>query len=801
MKSIASSYLILLVLLATPAALAGDVPAGVSLASEERAAREGDRSQAYYHFLLAKGYEFEHLYDDAVRELQLALQFDDRNSFIHGELASLYQRLGREGKALEHGHAAIEADPQNAEARVFLGMLYFKKSRQDEQNQQEMTENAIEQFREALVLDPDREEAYLDLSHIYHVNDRDEEALALLQRYLERSPYSERALFALGNIHWSKEDWSSALEDYLRILEINPDSIRALLDVADTYNNLDEPESALPFYLRALENNPESFNILNQIGTCYEELRELDLAARYYQKALAVKPESLETIDALGNVAFMARRYLEATGYYLQVLDAEPDRLVTRFNLARSYKGLDEASLALVHLERLHRQLGDIFEQGKGTVDLQQFQRLVLEQLANIHVSLEQYDQAAAILEEASLAGEVPDQEVLHNLARVRHMKGDLDAALQVLDRCREYYPDHQEADLLEVEIRLDGGRREGVEDVLDRLQTQAVSQGLTTDLWRRLVMLLSGNGYQQRAIRLLEAITETEEGKTAPSLFFLSQVRLEQDDLTGALASIREAQRRFPADLDFTLLEGEIMLRQDQLEDCRSLIGQRLQGADSKAGDFLRASLLYSRYDQFGLAEEVLSGGLKRFPDDKTLLFQQASTMERLGNAEAAEKGFRRLIEQEPENAQALNYLGYMLAESGQRLDEAIALVGRALRIEPRNGAYLDSMGWALFKAGMTRQAGSYLLDALKLIPEDPTILEHVGDYYLALGQRNAALEHFGKALELGAADPDGLERKMRPAGQTAPGTPGSVDVDIPGEGETGTADNPPGKRAEDGR
>jgi len=74
-----------------------------------------------------------------------------------------------------------------------------------------------------------------------------------------------------------------------------------------------------------------------------------------------------------------------------------------------------------------------------------------------------------------------------------------------------------------------------------------------------------------------------------------------------------------------------------------------------------------------------------------------------------------------------------------------------------------------------MTKQAGNYLLDALKLIPEDPTIREHVGDYFMALGQRDEALEHYEKALALGADDPEAVERKMR------------AEPDTPAGGESG--------------
>jgi len=744
--------MLLLALISLPAA-GGDADGG-----------PGDRTQAYYHFLLAKGYEFEHLYDEAVRELQQALQYEAENSFIHSELASLYQRLGRGGKALEHGHAAIEADPDNVEARIFLGMLFFKKSRQEENLRQEMTEKAIEQYRAAIGLDPMLEDAFLDLSHIYNVDGRSDEALALLEDFLERSPYSERALFALGNIHWSRQQWEKALNEYLRILEINPDSVRALLDVADTCRNLDRPEEALRHYLTALVQNPESFNILNQIGTCYEELQELDQAAIFFRKALAVKPDSLEVVDALGNVALMDRRYLEATGHYLVILEAEPDRMVTRFNLARSYKGMGEERLALAHLDRLHRQLTGLFDRGEGSQELIHFQRLVLEQLANIHVTLEQYDKALAVLREADAQAGATDLEVRHNLARVHHLQGDLDAALQVLSAVRQDGEPWTETDLLELEMRFDAGREEGCGPILDRLQREAEAVGPESDLWLRLVALLNDNGEHNRAARLLERITAGDQGKTALTLFFLARARMDDGNLEGAGTAIEQGRKRFPDDRDFTYLEGELLLRQEEEESCKALMDRLLAGEESNSDELLRVSLLYSQYERFELARQTLAGGLERFPGDGRLLFQLASVQERLGRAAEAEKTFRRLLALEPDNAQALNYLGYMLAESGQRLDEAIDLVGRALALEPRNGAFLDSMGWALFRAGRTGQAGGYLMDALKLIPEDPTILEHVGDFHMALGHREEAFTHYRKALERGAEDPAALEQKMSP-------------------------------------
>ncbi len=344
---------------------------------------------------------------------------------------------------------------------------------------------------------------------------------------------------------------------------------------------------------------------------------------------------------------------------------------------------------------------------------------------------------------------------------------------IESLELVRLHSPPHILSKLLDICNNPDGSAGELAEII-------SIDAALTS----RLIMAVNSIAFtisepidsMQRAVDLLVSITAGEGGKTALSLFFLARLRLDQDDLDGALATIREAQQLYPEDNDFTFLHGEILLRQEQESECRALVSSLLTAEDAESEDYLRAAMLFSNYDKYALAEESLAVGLKRFPDDIALLFQRAATLERMGRTADAEKYFRQLLELEPDNAPALNYLGYMMADGGERLDEAIALVGRALRVDPRNGAYLDSMGWALFRAGMNKQAGSYLLDALKQIPEDPTICEHVGDYFLAIGQRDEAMEHYRKALEFGADDPGALERKLQSGNEKPDSSPGGV-------------------------
>jgi len=100
------------------------------------------------------------------------------------------------------------------------------------------------------------------------------------------------------------------------------------------------------------------------------------------------------------------------------------------------------------------------------------------------------------------------------------------------------------------------------------------------------------------------------------------------------------------------------------------------------------------------------------------------------------------------PRNAPVLNYLGYMLADRGVRLEEAVELVQRALAEDPHNGAYLDSLGWAYFKQGRLAEAETYLRKAVARQSQDPTIREHLGEVFYKTGRHDLAASEWERAL-----------------------------------------------------
>lgn len=130
---------------------------------------------------------------------------------------------------------------------------------------------------------------------------------------------------------------------------------------------------------------------------------------------------------------------------------------------------------------------------------------------------------------------------------------------------------------------------------------------------------------------------------------------------------------------------------------------------------------------------------------------FQLGVACERSGDFVTAVNHFEKCLALSPDFAEAQNYLGYMWAERGTNLDRARELIEKAVKAQPDNDAYLDSLGWVLFKMGKPREALDPLLRALKFAEKpDPTLYDHVGDIHAALGEPDQAREAWRKSLEL---------------------------------------------------
>jgi len=160
----------------------------------------------------------------------------------------------------------------------------------------------------------------------------------------------------------------------------------------------------------------------------------------------------------------------------------------------------------------------------------------------------------------------------------------------------------------------------------------------------------------------------------------------------------------------------------------------------------------MYSRVKDWPNAEASINKALElstKQEDKDYAIFVAGSIYERQKKYELAEESFRKVIASDPKNAQALNYLGYMLADRGTRLEDALAYIRRAVALDPQNGAYLDSLGWVYYRMGNYDLAEDNLRRASEKIGSDPTVQAHLGDLYQKTGRLKLATTHWQRALE----------------------------------------------------
>lgn len=232
----------------------------------------------------------------------------------------------------------------------------------------------------------------------------------------------------------------------------------------------------------------------------------------------------------------------------------------------------------------------------------------------------------------------------------------------------------------------------------------------------------------------------------------------LEQDgQLKEAAAAYTMALSQRPNDRTLKLRRIAALYNAKDFQEAARYAGEaRKQHPDDVNFPRLQARALFDAGDRSG-AIAVAESAAKTFPKDAQTQFILVDLYQDAGRSADAEKLLRQMLANEPSNARALNHLGYMLANRGEQLDEAVTLVRKALDAEPDRPEYLDSLGWAYFKRGELNDAVKYLAAAAAKLPTNSEVQDHLGDAYAKRGSTQDAIAAWTKAL---AGDGQGIEK-----------------------------------------
>lgn len=237
----------------------------------------------------------------------------------------------------------------------------------------------------------------------------------------------------------------------------------------------------------------------------------------------------------------------------------------------------------------------------------------------------------------------------------------------------------------------------------------------------------------------------------------YLAQALVSAKAYDRALALVRSARVRDPADARLARLEADALRGLGRFEEGAAVLKALADAAPRDAAATQTLAEYYGAAHRYADAAALLKSAQSRFPGDLSVLFQYGAMLDRQAQHADAERVFRQIVAADPEHAPALNYLGYTLVERGNRLDEAVTLIKRAVAIDPYNGAYLDSLGWAFVKLNQLDLAEPNLRRAAEQLPRDSVVQDHWGDFLAKKERYPEAVEAWRRSL---SGDGEQIER-----------------------------------------
>jgi tetratricopeptide (TPR) repeat protein len=220
--------------------------------------------------------------------------------------------------------------------------------------------------------------------------------------------------------------------------------------------------------------------------------------------------------------------------------------------------------------------------------------------------------------------------------------------------------------------------------------------------------------------------------------------------------------------DLRFARLEAQALKASGKTDEAVSVL-EDFARKQNKPESYVALAQIYTEAKRGTDAVKVLQDAQTKFPGDTTIGFELGAVLDKQKKFAESEAAFRQVLSKEPDNAPALNYIGYMLAERGERLAESVDLLKKALALEPENGSYLDSLGWAYYKADKLDLAKDNLQRAADQLKGNSVIQDHYGDVLFKLAHYDEAIAAWTRALsgDSDTIDRPAIDRKIKSAKQ----------------------------------
>jgi len=485
----------------------------------------------------------------------------------------------------------------------------------------------------------------------------------------------------------------------------------------------DDNAAALERFVRSLEKDPTNEPLALEVARRFLSRQQADKAYEILKRSAALPAASSQVRVMFGMTAIQTGRVEEAAEIYGNLIRAEPEQLG------------HYAMLAQIRLQQ--KQAQEAFR--------------VAEQATTQKSGL-----PTAWLDFAGLFGRIAQVDSTFR-----------DAAITKAKECLARVEAASPTDIVQLRRLAEGYLAVGEQDRAERLLVElAGKSGVDPQVAGRLAEIYLRTGRLDEARKQFQGLERANPANPAPH-YFLGIIAMEQRDFAQAQQSLERAILLNP---EGEAAYGDLVAAQLSAGKAKEAV-TTVEKARTRFGpDFRReflAALAHSNLREFDRARQCFTAAEKfareRAPQllDHRFYYQVGSTLERAGRFDEAVVALEQSLNMKPDFDESLNHLGYMWAERGENLQLAHDMIQRAVKAEPDNPAYLDSLGWVLFQLKRPAEALTWLEKAVKLLPEpDATVLDHLGDVLAALGKPDEAREAWRKSLEIEPIE--GVRKKL---------------------------------------
>jgi tetratricopeptide (TPR) repeat protein len=617
-----------------------------------------------------------------------------------------------------------EADKAAAYYNYSLGHLYAELAAAYG-NRGEYFSKAADAYRAALKADPSATFIAEELSDLYIQSGRLREAVLDAEDALKQNPndLNSRRLLAriythlIGDSQTNQIDADmvkKAIEQYQKITEADPKDVESWIMQGRLQKALMNSTEAMAAYKKALELDAANEDAMTGLATVYADLGDNKAAAEMLRK-VADKDPNPRSLTSLANV----------------------------------YEQLKDYSLAA---EMLRRALDQ--QQGNSELKMALAEDLLLSN---------QLDEALKLYQEA-VTDDPKDIKAELRISQIYRQKQDFAKAREAADKAKEIDPNdlevqYNDVNLLEAEGKIPDAIKtlKGILDATSKKSYSASEKAIRGSLLSSLGELDRTIEQYGPAVDAFHQLADVDPDNGGRAQAEVIETYREAKDYPKAEAEADAGVKKFPKDRTVSATRALVLSDLGKTDAAVAEARRLMDGKNDRDIDLSLADI-YEKAKNFTEMAKVLDAAeslSQSSAEKQDVAFRRGAMYERMKNYTEAEAQFRKVLEMNPDNDAALNYLGYMLADRNVRLEEARDMISKAVAHEPNSGAYLDSLGWVYFRLNKLPEAEDKLREALRYMSRDPTVHDHLAEVYFHEGKIREAIAQWQSSLREYQAGP----------------------------------------------